>query len=56
LIGGLIDYNHQNLLDLFDSVNLLVLSLLYVPLIAHFLFDGVIWTRENERFQLFLKS
>jgi len=56
LIGGLIDYNHQNLLDLFDSVNLLVLSLLYVPLIAHFLFDGVIWTRENERFQIFLKS
>ncbi len=56
MIGGLIDYNHQDILDLFDSVNLLMLSLLYVPLISHFLFDGVIWTRDNERFQIFLKS
>lgn len=56
LIGGLIDYSHRDLLDYFDDINLLVLSILYVPLISHFLFDGVIWTRDNERFQVFLKS
>lgn len=56
LVGGLIDSVHQDLLDYFDGISLLLLSLLYVPLIVHFLFDGVIWTRDNERFQLFLKN
>lgn len=56
LTGGLIDSVHQDLLDTFDGISLLLLSLLYVPLIVHFLFDGVIWTRDNERFQLFLKN
>lgn len=56
LVGGLIDSSHQHLLNFFDDISLLLLSLLYVPLIVHFLFDGVIWTRDNERFQIFLKS
>jgi hypothetical protein len=56
LTGGMIDYSHKYLLDFFDDINLLVLAILYTPLISHFLFDGVIWTRDNERFQVFLKS
>lgn len=56
MVGGLLDYNHQELIETFDSISLLMLALLYTPLIVHFLFDGVIWTRDNERFQIFLKS
>jgi hypothetical protein len=51
--GGMLDYYQLAIINYFDDVDLLVQALLLTPLIAHFLFDGIIWKRGNERFHAF---
>ena len=51
--GGMLDYYQLAIINYFDDVDLLVQALLLTPLIAHFLFDGIIWKRGNERFSAF---
>ncbi len=54
LVGALINYSHQYRFDGFEGISFLMLAIAYTPLIVHFLFDGVIWSRDNERFLTFI--
>lgn len=53
-VGAFFDYYQSDLVDFFDPLDSLALALLTTPLIAHFIFDGIIWKRGNERFSIFL--
>ncbi len=54
ILGGSIDYFQNEIAGLFSEVDLLIRALLATPLIAHFIFDAIIWKRGNDRFQAFL--
>ncbi len=52
-IGGWIDYNQQEIVGFFEPLDSLAMALLTTPLIAHFIYDAIIWKRGNERFKIF---
>jgi hypothetical protein len=54
IIGGLIDYNQDEITQYFAEVDIIIRAMLVTPLIAHFIFDAVIWKSGNERFKKFL--
>lgn len=53
-IGGVIDYNQQEIVGLFEPLDSLAIALLTTPLISHFIYDAIIWKRGNERFKTFV--
>lgn len=53
LVGGLIDYNQYEIVGFFEPLDSLAMALLTTPLIAHFIYDAIIWKRGNERFKIF---
>lgn len=56
LAGGTLDYFHDSIIEYFDDADVLIRAILTTPLIAHFIFDGLIWRRGNERFKVFLQK
>ncbi len=57
LIGGAFDYYQDDITDWVDSEFLaLTMALLITPLIAHFLYDAVIWTNGHDKFIEFKKG
>ena len=53
-IGGVIDYNQQEIVGFFEPLDSLAIALLTTPLISHFIYDAIIWKRGNERFKIFV--
>lgn len=56
ILGGYLDYYQYVIVDFLDDIDILVRALLVTPLIAHFLFDGIIWKHNNERFRAFVST
>jgi len=55
-VGGFIDYYQDDVVGYFFPFDSLVTAFLLTPLIAHFIFDAIIWKRGNSRFQEFVKN
>lgn len=53
-LGGLIDYYQDDVIELFEPLESIAVALLAMPLIAHFIYDAIIWKRGNERFKIFV--
>jgi hypothetical protein len=53
IIGGLFEYNHDAIYKLTGNFEKILMALLTTPLIAHFIFDSLIWKKTNKRFQIF---
>ncbi|MBY0413927.1 MAG: hypothetical protein K2Q18_07165 [Bdellovibrionales bacterium] len=49
-IGGALDYYQEDIISLFEPFDSLGMALLTTPLISHFIYDAVLWKRDNERF------
>lgn len=54
VFGGLFDFRRVFIIEFFYEVEILIRALVVTPLIAHFIFDAIIWKRGNERFKAFL--
>ncbi|MFA6236547.1 MAG: hypothetical protein WC635_04390 [Bacteriovorax sp.] len=54
--GALFDFRRPIIIEYFDDVEILISALVVTPLIAHFIFDAIIWKRSNERFKIFLSK
>lgn len=55
-LGGVMDYYQYDLVESSAPFDSLAMALLTTPLIAHFIFDGIIWKRGNERFKTFIQT
>jgi hypothetical protein len=55
MVGGAIDYYGDHLAPDYEEFESLAVALLATPLIAHFIFDAIIWKRGNERFKSFIE-
>ncbi len=53
-LGGLIDYYQYDIVELFEPLESIAVALLATPLIAHFIYDAIIWKRGNARFKAFV--
>lgn len=56
ILGGFMDYYQNSLAEYFDDIDILIRSVLSTPLIAHFIFDAILWKNDNEKFQQFLRA
>lgn len=56
ILGGILEFYNDAIVDYFQEADVLIRALLTTPLITHFLFDGLLWKRGNERFKTFLKE
>lgn len=54
-LGALVDYYQYDLAASAEPFESLAVALLTTPLIAHFIYDAIIWKRGNERFSTFLQ-
>lgn len=54
VLGAGFDYRRAAIIDYFFEVDILIRALVVTPLIAHFIFDAILWKRGNERFKAFL--
>lgn len=55
-IGGVIEYYQEDLVNLFEPLDSMAMALLTTPLISHFIFDAILWKRDNVRFVTFKSS
>ena len=55
ILGGVLDFSQRMFIHYFSDVEEMARALVATPLIAHFIFDGVIWKRGNARYEAFLK-
>ncbi len=55
-VGGSLEYFQNNILEIFSNSSVLIRAMLTTPLITHFIFDGIIWKKDNKNFQLFRSS
>jgi hypothetical protein len=53
-LGGLVDYYQDDIVEMFEPLESIAIALLATPLIAHFIYDAIIWKRGNERFKAFV--
>jgi hypothetical protein len=54
--GAAVEYYQEDLISLFEPLDSLAMALLTTPLISHFIYDAIIWKRENKRFATFVSS
>ncbi len=54
IFGGVLDFSQKVFIHYFSDVEEMARALVATPLIAHFIFDGIIWKRGNERYGAFL--
>lgn len=54
LLGAIIDYSQEEIVDFFSPLESVAMALLTTPLISHFIYDAIIWKRGNERFKIFI--
>ena len=55
-IGGVLEYHQRDIVTLMEPMDSIALALLTTPLISHFIFDAILWKRDNERFKVFVES
>ncbi len=53
IFGGFFEYNHDSIYKVIPTFQKVLMALLTTPLIAHFIFDALIWKKNNKRFQIF---
>ncbi len=56
ILGGGLDYFQDDLVEYFLPFDSMATALLLTPLIAHFIFDAIIWKRGNSRFKSFVDN
>lgn len=56
LMGAIVDYYQFDVVEAAEPFESLAMGLLTTPLIAHFIFDAIIWKRDNARFKSFITN